>query len=155
MRPLVIGVGNRWRSDDGVGPRVVDELVATRSVDVDTLVLDGEPTRLVTAWEGRSHVVVVDAIRAGSAPGTIHCVDPLEQDLVPATSPSTHGAGLAGAVALARSLDRLPGTLVVVGVEPASFAHGDALSPDVATTFPDLVERVAAEACSQTSASDL
>ena len=53
MRPLVIGVGNRWRTDDGIGPLVVEAMEAQGCDDVDLLVLDGEPARLVMAWEGR------------------------------------------------------------------------------------------------------
>ncbi|MGI9646364.1 MAG: hydrogenase maturation protease, partial [Ilumatobacteraceae bacterium] len=81
MRPLVIGVGNRWRGDDGVGPRAVDALAARTGDGVDLVALDGEPTRMVDAWAGRSAVVVIDAVRAGGPPGTIHRFDALAVDL--------------------------------------------------------------------------
>lgn len=146
MKPLVIGVGNPWRSDDGVGPRVVEALEAQGRDDVDLLVLDGEPARVVSAWQGRSLVVVVDAVRAGDAPGSIHRIDALAGDLPASGQASSHGAGIAEAVALARSLDRLPARLVVLGVEPGSLDHGADLSPAVAAMFGDLVRRTAEEA---------
>ena len=77
MRPLVIGIGNRWRRDDGLGPRVLDELSGRLPASVELMLLDGEPARLVSAWRGRPWVLVVDAVHAGEPPGTIHQLDGL------------------------------------------------------------------------------
>ena len=142
----MIGVGNRWRGDDGVGPRAVDELAdAQVGEGIDLAVLDGEPTRLVDAWAGRSEVVVIDAVRAGAPPGTVHRLDALAGDLAVAPASGTHGAGVAAAVALGRALDRLPDRLVLFGIEPAHMVHDAELSPPVAAAFDDLVRRVAEE----------
>jgi hydrogenase maturation protease len=145
MNPLVIGVGNRWRRDDGVGPRVVDAIAALGRDDLDLLVLDGEPARLAAAWAGRSCVVVIDAIRAGAPPGTIHRL--ADVDTVPPASPaaSTHGGGVAAAIALTRALGALPGGIVILGVEPATVGHGDGLSPAVADAVAGVVERALEE----------
>ena len=156
-RPLVIGVGNRWRGDDGVGPMVADALArldddagagdvggADPGV-VDVVALDGEPARLVAAWDGRSHVVVIDAIVAGDRPGTIHRVDELERLPSPTPEASSHGGGVAAAIGLGRALGRLPERLVVIGVEPARADHGDGLSPAVAVAVDDVVRIVAEE----------
>jgi hydrogenase maturation protease len=148
MRPLVIGVGNRWRADDGLGPAVIDALEAGVVDGVDLLKLDGEPARLVMAWEGRELVVVIDAVRTGACPGTVHVLDPLDRELVSPPSPSTHGAGVASAVALGRALDRLPGHLLVLGVEPERLDHGDELSPPVAAAFDEVVRLVREEVAS-------
>ncbi|MDX2381772.1 MAG: hydrogenase maturation protease [Acidimicrobiia bacterium] len=145
MKPLVIGVGNRWRCDDGVGPRAIDALAAEARDDVELLILDGEPARLVDAWAGRASVVVVDAVRGGASPGTVHRVDALGGDLAVAASPSTHGAGVAAAVALGRALGRLPERLVVLGTEPACVGDGGDLSAPVAAAFDELVRRAAEE----------
>ncbi len=48
----------------------------------------------------------------------------------------THGFGLAGAIELARALDRLPARLVVVGVEAVGFEHGAPLSGPVRAAIP-------------------
>lgn len=145
MRPLVIGVGNRWRADDGLGPRALDALAEQTAGVVDLIALDGEPARLVAAWAGRFHVVVIDAVRSGDPPGTIHRVEGLDLGLTDRSSPSSHGAGVAAAVAIGRALDRLPDRLVVLGIEPERVEHGDDLSAPVAAAFDELVERVAEE----------
>lgn len=145
MKPLIVGLGNRWRGDDGVGPRVVEVIAALGRNDVDVVELDGEASRLVSAWAGRRSVVLVDAVRAGAPPGTIHQL--IGPDRIPTVigGATTHGGGVAAAVALGRALDSLPVRLVIVGVEPAAIDHDDELSPAVAAALDEVVERVLEE----------
>ncbi len=141
-RPVIIGVGNPMRRDDGVGPAVIAELHA-RSVDADLVTLDGEPTRLLDAWSGRDRAIVVDAVTSDSAVGTIHRID-VATDPIPAPPPaaSSHGAGLAEAVELARALDALPGRLVVFGIEADNVSFGEGLSPAVEAAVDDLLRHI-------------
>jgi len=146
--PLVIGVGNRWRGDDGIGPDTIDALARLddlEGLDADILTLDGEPARLVATWQGRPLVVVVDAIVAGRPPGTVHVITDPSHLPDRAAGASSHGGGVAEAVALGRALGQLPDRLVVVGVEPATVEHGDVLSPPVAAAVDSVVRLVAAE----------
>ena len=145
LRPLVIGVGNSWRGDDGVGPGTIEALARLDDLDADLLTLDGEPARLVAAWQGRSFVVVVDAVIAGDPPGTIHVVTDLTRLPGAAPGASSHGGGVAEAVVLGRALEQLPDRLVVVGVEPATVGHGAGLSPTVAGSVDAAVRLIAAE----------
>ncbi len=136
---LLLGIGNPDRSDDGVGPHVV-RAATDLPADVTTLVLDGEPARIVEAWRGAEIAVVVDAVRTGAAPGTLHRVtsQQLADDLPPAVS--SHGAGLREAVALGELLQRLPQRLLIIGVEAADVSHGSALTQAVAAAVPRAVE---------------
>ncbi len=145
MTPLVIGVGNRWRGDDGVGPRTIEALAQLDSLDAELLTLDGEPARLVAAWQGRPVVVVVDAIVAGDPPGTVHVITDLDRLPDAAAGASSHAGGIAEAVALGRALGQLPDRLLVVGVEPATVGHGEMLSAPVAASVDAIVRLVAAE----------
>ena len=79
-RPLVIAIGNRFRGDDGVGGAVLDALAAhPKAAALDLLELDGEPTRLIDAWDGRDSVVVVNAVRLDDGtPGTVVELDDRE-----------------------------------------------------------------------------
>jgi hydrogenase maturation protease len=149
MRPLVIGVGNRWRGDDGIGPKTIEALAALGAdgPEADLVALDGEPGRLVAVWEGRSRVVIVDAIVTGDASGTVHCIAAhpgAGPDRIDGwqTATGSHGNGIAAAIALGRALDRLPEQLVVVGVEPGCLDHGDELSPAVAAAIDIVTELV-------------
>ena len=140
---VVIGIGNPMRRDDGVGPEVVERLRSDDPV-AETLVLDGEPARLVEAWTGRHRAVVVDAVRTGEPAGTIHEIRVTGDETFPRwdRAAGTHGAGVAAAVALGRALDRLPTELVVLGVEPADLSDGPGLSPPVAAVVDAVADLV-------------
>ena len=130
-RPLVIGVGNRHRGDDAVGPHVA-ELVRSATAAADTMVIDGDLSALPLSWEADQEVVVVDAMASGRAAGTIEVMDGLTDDVSVDRRPvSSHGIGLADAIGLARVLGRLPRELTVVLIEGAGYGHLEPLSPEV------------------------
>jgi hydrogenase maturation protease len=137
---VVIGVGNRFGTDDGVGPAVIDRVrqLCPHTATVET---DGEAARLVEAWDNADLVVLVDAVRSGARPGTAHRLviergAPAE-DLGRSAAPtSSHAAGVAEAWALGEALDRTPDRLVVLGVEGADFSPGHRLSDEVARAVP-------------------
>jgi hydrogenase maturation protease len=141
----VIGVGNRWRSDDAVGLAVAT-LVRERAPELDVIEREGEPVALLDAFDGVDAVVLVDAVSSGAEPGTVHrlnaAVDRLPEELF---RHSTHHLGLAEAVELARALGTLPREAIVVGVEGASWSAGDGLSPEVASAVPQAASAVLEE----------
>ena len=152
-RVLVVGLGSPDRGDDAVGPwsrppspgrsssagcagvHVVEHEDPTALIDL----LDPDGPR--AAWDA---VVVIDAVRSGAAPGTVTVLEvgPGGQDLASLGArldpgpAGTHGFGLAGAIELARALDRLPARVVVVGVEAVGFEHGAPLSAPVLAAIP-------------------
>lgn len=126
MSATVLGVGNAWRGDDGAGPAVVRLL---RSSGVPAREIGGEAAALLDAWEGLADVIVVDAVRSGAAPGTVHR---LGTGAGWPGAGSTHALGVAEAVELARALDRLPARLELYGIEGERFEPGEGLTPPVA-----------------------
>jgi hydrogenase maturation protease len=145
-RVVVAGLGNEYRGDDGVGP-----LVATRAVEEAGVGRDigplADPLDLLGAWDDADLAIVVDAVRSGSAPGTLCVVDLSEgADADPPTgrsrTTSSHGIGLASVLRLARAVGHAPSRLVVVGIEGERFGWGIGLSPAVAEAVPEVVRRV-------------
>ena len=128
---LVIGIGQRDRGDDAVGPAVAERAMELVPPGV-TVLEQAEPAGLIDAWAGAGLVVVADAVRSGQRPGTVHvlhaCHGPLP---VQTGAGGTHGLGLAEAIELARALHRLPAELVIVGVEAQQFGLGEPMSPQV------------------------
>jgi hydrogenase maturation protease len=148
----VIGLGNAYRSDDAVGLAVARALHGTLPNDVEVLEREGEPTSLIDAWEGATAVWLVDAVSSGAAPGTIHRVDAAcEAVPVAFARSSTHHFGLPEAIELARALDRLPGRLLVYGIEGASFDTGSRLTPEVERCVPLVVDAIREEVLACTS----
>jgi hydrogenase maturation protease len=131
----VIGVGNAARGDDAAG------LIAARRLG--GIEHEADPLALLDVWDGAESVVVIDAVRSGAAPGTIHRFDATEP--LPAalrSSTSTHAVGLAETIELARALGRLPERLIVYGIEGERFEAGADLTPAVAAGIDAAVRAI-------------
>ncbi|WP_163507185.1 hydrogenase maturation protease [Fodinicola acaciae] len=140
----VIGIGNSYRGDDGVGPVAIARLACRELPDTRLVVSDGEPSQLLDAWTGADLAVVIDAVSCEpSTPGRIHRTD--ATGLVSGRTASSHSFGVPEAIRLAEALDRTPARLVVYAVEAADLNFGTELSAPVRDALPDLVEAVVAE----------
>jgi hydrogenase maturation protease len=143
---VVIGLGNRMRGDDAIGP-VVARLLAEREVEAAVAEHETEPTGLIELWDGAPLAVVVDATAPAGRPGRIERREVGEEGLPPdgRRAASTHALDLAATIELGRSLGRLPDRLVVYGIEAESFATGAPLSAPVAAALAEAADRVGAE----------
>ena len=146
-RRLIVGVGNPLRGDDGAGHAVIQHLQHRNPADVDLLALPGEATQLIEAWTDADWVSVVAASFTKTDPGTIQCFDAAAGDLPAALErSSTHGFGLAEAVALARNVGRLPRHVIVYTIEGENFEPGAPLSAPVAEAASTLARELAGRA---------
>jgi hydrogenase maturation protease len=142
-RPLLIGVGNRDRGDDGIGVLVVESCARLLGASIVTLVAEGDLSDLALKWERDQTVVIVDAMVSGRAAGSIVRIDAVDQRLpVDERLLSSHGIGLGEAVQLARLLDRLPHRLTIFGIEARNFEQFDAITPEVRDALDDVVARI-------------
>jgi hydrogenase maturation protease len=144
-RAVVIGVGNEYRCDDGVGPAVASRIDRLRLPGVLVTVCDGEPTGLLDVWAGAELAIVIDAVLCEpSTPGRVWrtTVDALRGVT---TATSSHALGIPDAVPLGRALGRVPRELVVLAVEAACLDLGVGLSQPVAAAIPEVIQAVRAE----------
>ncbi len=147
MSAVVIGVGNTLRGDDAAGIEVARRVREEARGSVRVVEVEGEPSRLIDAWEGAHIAVVVDAAEARGSAGKVRRLDATNGPLpAGALAASTHALDLAEVVELARALGRLPGRLVVYAIEGVGFEAGMPLSPKVAAAIEPLVPRVLADA---------
>ncbi len=137
-RRVVIGVGNRDRADDGIGPAVVDALRSRADRDVVTMIREGDLAVLPLLWESDDDVVIVDARLLSGSIGELSEIDP--DDLTSSTGLSTHGLDVADAIQLARRLGCLPARLRVFGIGGCDFGYGP-MSPQLR----QMVDPLAAE----------
>jgi hydrogenase maturation protease len=144
--PLVVGIGNADRGDDGVGLTVARQLMMRQPHGVRVVEHAGESMSLLDCLSSAESAYVVDACMAGGPPGTISRFDVATAALPHvAFGCSTHGMGLAHAVELARALGRLPRCCVVYGIDGRSFEIGAALSPEVATAAERVADLIQSE----------
>ncbi len=146
-RVLVIGIGNDFRGDDAAG-LVVARRLRERTVDgIAVVEAPGDGASLIDAWDGTDAVILVDAVRSGSAPGTIHRLSrrALTQngDIF---HHSTHAISVPDAIELAAAMKRLPKRLIVVGIEGKGFQAGRGLSPEVEAALSSAADAVLREA---------
>jgi hydrogenase maturation protease len=157
-RAVLIGIGNLYRRDDGIGPALIAAVAHCRPPGVPLIISDGEPSQLLDAWHGTALAVVVDAVLCDvPQPGRIHraalgaapaggaASSRRTAANTRATAASTHGLGIPDAIRLAEALDRAPRRLVVFAVEAADLGFGSGLSPAVAACLPELTRAVLAE----------
>ena len=146
MKPRVIGLGNPLRGDDAAGLLVARRVRELAPTEVEAVELEGEPVRLLDAWEGAELAVVVDAVRSGAGDGEASWFDVSREPLpAEAATASTHALGLADVIELGRALGRLPARLIVIGIEGAEFEAGAAPSGAVLRAVATVSAEIAAD----------
>jgi hydrogenase maturation protease len=146
VKTVVACVGNSYRGDDAVGI-VVAERLRGQAGAIEVVLCEQEPSRLLDAWDGANVALVVDAVVSGSAPGTIHRFDASEDPLPDGVfRGSTHAFGVGEVIEVARALGRLPGRVLVYGVEGSRFGAGEEMSADVSAAADALVVELIEEA---------
>jgi len=145
---LLVGVGNEVRGDDAVGLVVTRLLKENEELVRHAVVVEeaGDGTRLIELWKRYEFTILVDAVRSGSEPGHI-CK--FEANKLPLPSDtfqhSTHAFSIAEAVELSRTMNTLPKTLTVYGVEGKEFGQWLGMSPEVERAAHELVELITFE----------
>jgi hydrogenase maturation protease len=145
---LVLGLGNLLLGDDGVGSAAIALLLDRYRPPRDVRVLDGGTLglSLLPYLDEADAVLLVDAIRADAPPGSLVRLDGEQVAPAVATRLSPHQIGVSDLLDGARWLDRYPARLVLLGIVPETMELAVGLSPEVAKSLPDLVERVVDEA---------
>jgi hydrogenase maturation protease len=140
---VVIGVGNVWRRDDGAGIEIARRAAPRLADDARVVELDGEPGRVIEAWDGATLAVLVDGVRTGAPAGTLHRIDTSDAD-ARASSASSHALGPAAAFQLGQALGRLPARVAVLGIEVVDTSPGVGLSPPVEDAVAGAIEEILA-----------
>lgn len=96
---------------------------------------------LIDLWDDDDEVVIVDAMQSEADAGTVLSFNGVDGSLPFGVFASTHSFGPAAVVELARTLDRLPRSLTVIGIEADELGMGRNMTPKVA----EAVDRVAKE----------
>lgn len=135
---LVLTVGNPLRSDDGVGSWIASR---ARPPEGLVIVLDaGERPECAIAPASRlrpARTVILDAADFGGVPGETRIIP---EDRIPDHALSTHSFPLP---VVARLLIEDTGAPVFfIGIQPATVALGEALSPAVGETAAEIVRLI-------------
>ena len=141
---LILGVGSP-SGDDQAGWLVVDALNdlgigAIAGVKLEKL--DRPGARLVARLEAAEHVALIDAMQSGESVGSIRRFDQRDWPRYRGGL-SSHGFGVADALALARELGSLPRRLDLYGIEVGPVAPGEAPGDAIRAAAKALARQIA------------
>ena len=142
LRVLVLGIGNILLRDEGVGVHVVNRFRDIYTVPDGVDIIDGGTMGLdlMPYFEGRTHVIVIDAVRGnGEQPGTILRFSATEVMGVLGERISPHQIGLSDLLACTAVGSQLPEHIVLLGIVPESLETGLEMTPTVQGKLDDMV----------------
>jgi hydrogenase maturation protease len=145
-KAVVIGLGNLYMRDDGLGIRVakaLEERGLGESVSIQAY--PEMDLTLIEKLQGTSKVIVVDSVRGGKEPGTVskYTLTPRKAEL--SELPSLHSLTLHDILDLAVSSGILTCPVVIVGVEPRDNSPGEGLSCEVESALAKAIEAITEE----------
>ncbi|AOP44207.2 hydrogenase 1 maturation protease [Edwardsiella piscicida] len=122
QRVVVMGLGNLLWADEGFGVRVAERLYAHYHWPEQVEIVDGgtQGLNLLGYVESASHLLILDAIDYGLAPGTLRTY---AGEMVPAylsaKKMSLHQSSFSEVLALADIRGHMPSRVALVGLQPA------------------------------------
>ncbi|MGD1046493.1 MAG: hydrogenase maturation protease [Bacteroidota bacterium] len=140
---LLIGIGNEYRSDDGIGLLIAKEIRKKQIPSVTVKEESGEGAALMEAWQGFQNVFIVDAVSSGAMPGTVFRID-ANKETVPKKffHYSTHAFSVSETIELARAMNVLPPKVVIYGIEGNNFAAGTTISLLIQQTAHKIIDQI-------------
>ncbi|MCP4770231.1 MAG: hydrogenase maturation protease [Planctomycetes bacterium] len=147
-KKVLIGLGNLLMTDEGIGVRIIQELVRTHRISSDIEALDLGPGGLpvLHALDGVEHAIFVDCAFMGEEPGTLKRFRAEEAQTVKVQArQSAHEGDLFETLELAKRVGQCPSDIVVFGIQPGVVELGVDLSPTLEEQLPAYVDAVAAE----------
>jgi hydrogenase maturation protease len=139
---LVVGVGNVYRQDDGVGLFIIEELKRMNLPDVELWGNQRDMMDLLEKWKNRTNVILFDAVYSKVDPGTIYRFE-LPKETLPSFvfTCSTHSFSVADISEIAMALGEHPERMIVYGIEGECFDHGQQLSDIVKEAAQRAIQR--------------
>lgn len=134
-RVLIVGIGNRQRSDDGIGPVLIDELKKAGFLNtLDAGTVPENYTKNVIEFAPDT-IILIDALSFGGKPGEFRIISPEQFDEF---GFSTHNSSLKlFSIYVTQSIAT---KIYLLGIQPASIALREALSPELKQTLSQLTQ---------------
>lgn len=132
---LIVGIGNRQRGDDGIGPVLIDRLKkAGFSNILDAGIVPENYTKIIIEYSPDT-VILIDALSFGGRPGEYKIINVATCDEF---GFSTHNASLKLFVTYISQLISV--NFFLLGIQPATIDFKESLSPELEQTVNQLVD---------------
>ena len=143
---LILGLGNILLGDEGVGVRVIEQLL-THPLPEEIEVIDGGTAgyELINFFEGKEKVIIVDAVKTDDTPGSVYKMDLSVVQEDETVQLSLHQIGLKNVFKMASLMDLNP-EVTLVGIVPKNYQdYNIGLSDEVENAIPLAIETVLKE----------
>lgn len=125
----IIGIGNPYRGDDGIGWAVIDQLQGKVDSTIHLIKERGDITLLLDLFGRYDTVYLVDACHGLPKGHSWERIEPLLHPIpTDLKQTSTHGLNLSQAIALGTRLNQLPSKLIIYAIEATTLNKHTALS---------------------------
>ena len=149
-KTIVVGLGNPFLTDDGVGVIAAYQLQKHFGEDPDIFITEASVggIRLMELLTGYDNAIIIDALMVEKAtnPGKIHrwTLEELEQISPTQHSASAHDTSLVTALQMGEQLDmKLPEEITIYAVEVTNVLDfNTSPTPEVANAIPEVVNLV-------------
>jgi hydrogenase maturation protease len=139
-KTLILGVGNTWRRDDGVGIEAIELLRQENLPNVD--LIDGgiDGLSLIDTIKQYQQAIIIDAVDMQLTPGTVKSFDAEEARIkIKHDALSTHGFGLAEVIGLLEKLG-CNTEIKIIGVQPQDISFGEGVTEPVKASLLEIVK---------------
>ncbi len=146
-RVVILGIGNSILSDEGVGIHAAAALREHWVLPPEVEVIDGGTAgmELLEPLADADLLLVLDAVKARSAPGSLVCLAGAQVPVFFRSKLSPHQVSICDVLASLEFAGSAPRDLVLIGIEPESLELGLELTPAVAARLPDMVDAAVAQ----------
>ena len=146
---VVVGCGNLYRRDDGVGIAVIQRLRGELDpLPRDLALYDAGTSGMDVIFKARDcqQLIIVDACRTGSDPGAVFKLPGSELELPHTPTLTLHDFRWEHALYAGKRLfgEQFPERVTVFLVEGTDFGFGDGLTPPVEGAIPAVLAQVKA-----------
>jgi len=149
----IIGFGNLFMGDDGIGVKVIEELRKQDSLKGanNIEIIDGGTSGvdLIFILKDADKAIIVDAVDAGQEIGEIKVfsyddIKTVNSKNRPFKSFSMHDMDLAEVFELLKTLN-LNKQIMIIGIKPKNIGYSDRLSPEIAEKIPEIINLIKKE----------
>ncbi len=137
MSIVLLGIGNPLHADDGAGPKLAEMLAGTPGVTTFNCGTAPENFTWLVRRLDPDLLILADAADMGLLPGSVRIIPP---EKIHDTSVGTHTLPLYHLVDFLAEPSR---KIVVIGIQPASLAWTDVLSPPVESALNEIKMMIA------------
>lgn len=140
----VLGVGNILMQDEGIGVRVVEQLLRQYTFPPNVQVLDGGTLgmELLRFLVGTDKLILVDAVAGNLPPGSLYQFRNDEVKAYFKEKVSMHELGIQDVLSVMDVLEKPVQEIMILGVQPLTIDIGLEMTPLVGKTVGIIVQKV-------------